>query len=68
MKEFNVAVAGATDNIVTLEAVRPVTRLVGSTDKTFMVVSGGHMGIVSGSQAPEHIWPQVAAWLAERSS
>lgn len=62
------AVAGATDNIVTLEAVRPVTRLVGSTDKTFMVVSGGHMGIVSGSQAPEHIWPQVAAWLAERSS
>lgn len=61
------AIGGSTDIIVTAEAVRPVMNLISSADKTFEIVPGGHMGIVSGSQAPETVWPVVVNWLAGRS-
>ncbi|HNH43632.1 MAG TPA: alpha/beta hydrolase, partial [Agitococcus sp.] len=41
---------------------------VSSTDKEFIVVAGGHMGILSGSKAPQDVWPKVGEWLAERSN
>ncbi len=61
------AFGGNNDNIVTADAVRTLMNLVGSTDKEFMLVPGGHMGIVSGSKAPETIWAKTAAWLQTRS-
>ncbi|UUM27690.1 alpha/beta fold hydrolase [Acinetobacter colistiniresistens] len=61
------AVGGRTDIIVTAEAVRPLMDLISSTDKQFEIVPGGHMGLVSGSQAPELVWPVVTQWLAQRS-
>lgn len=61
------AIGGSTDIIVTAEAVRPLMNLVSSEDKTFEVVAGGHMGLVSGSQAPDNVWPVVVNWLASRS-
>ena len=62
------AVGGQNDNICTVDAVRPVLDLVSSRDKEFVIVPGGHMGIVSGSKAPESVWIKTAEWLAARSN
>ncbi|MCH7337610.1 alpha/beta fold hydrolase [Acinetobacter sp. NIPH 2699] len=61
------AVGGNTDIIVTTEAIRPLMDLISSTDKQFKIVAGGHMGLVSGNQAPQTVWPVVTDWLAQRS-
>ncbi|MDX1589464.1 MAG: alpha/beta fold hydrolase [Oleiphilaceae bacterium] len=58
---------GDNDPIVTAECSLPLMERVGSEDRTAVEVPGGHMGILSGSRAPEHIWPRVADWLAARS-
>ncbi len=59
--------AGRTDQIAPLPAVRAVLDAVGSADKTFLVVPGGHMGVFAGATASEHVWQPAADWLAERS-
>jgi polyhydroxyalkanoate synthase len=59
--------AGRTDQIAPPAAVRAVLDAVGSTDKTFRLVPGGHMGIFSGSAAPENVWGPTADWLVPRS-
>jgi len=61
------ALAGATDRIVTINAARDVLRVTGSRDKRFEVVPGGHAGVFAGSKAPDHSWRIIADWLAERS-
>ena len=60
--------AGKSDNMVTKAAVETLMDHVSSSDKEFVVVAGGHMGILSGSKAPSDVWPKVAAWLAVRSN
>ncbi len=40
---------------------------VGSTDKTTLHFDVGHIGLSTSSKGPKVIWPQIAAWLAERS-
>ncbi|PTQ89155.1 alpha/beta fold hydrolase [Agitococcus lubricus] len=62
------AAAGKSDNMVTKAAVETLMEHVSSKDKIFEVVAGGHMGILSGSKAPQDVWPKVANWLAERSN
>jgi polyhydroxyalkanoate synthase len=32
---------------------------VGSSDKTVMRIPGGHIGIMAGSGASKHTWPQI---------
>jgi polyhydroxyalkanoate synthase len=59
--------AGRTDQIAPLAAVRAVLAAVGSADKTFLIVPGGHMGVFAGATAPEHVWQPAAEWLAVRS-
>lgn len=61
------AFAGKSDTMVTQDAVITLLDLVGSSDRSFHVVPGGHMGILSGSKAPATVWKQTADWLAERS-
>lgn len=60
--------AGKSDNMVTKAAVETLMDHVSSSDKEFVVVAGGHMGILSGSKAPSDVWPKVADWLAVRSN
>lgn len=60
-------VAGREDVIVTTACTHPILEHARSPDKTLLEVPGGHMGILGGSKAPQHIWPQVADWLAARS-
>lgn len=62
------AFAGESDNMVTRDAVVTLMDLVGSADRSFQVVPGGHMGILSGSKASGTVWAQTADWLAKRSA
>ena len=39
--------------------------LVGSEDKTELLLKGGHVGIVVGRAANANLWPAVARWLEE---
>jgi len=59
--------AGRTDQIAPAAAVRAVLDAVGSDDKTFRLVAGGHMGVFAGATAPEEVWKPAAEWLAARS-
>jgi polyhydroxyalkanoate synthase len=61
------AFAGKSDTLVTGDAMVSLMDLVGSADRSFHVVPGGHMGILSGSKAPKTVWPMTADWLAQRS-
>jgi poly[(R)-3-hydroxyalkanoate] polymerase subunit PhaC len=40
---------------------------VASEDVTHLARPGGHIGLMAGSKARKGIWPDIAAWLGERS-
>lgn len=61
------ALAGRADNIATLGSTRAVLATVGSEDKTFVEVPGGHVGVVAGSSAPRDVWQRTSDWLGPRS-
>jgi poly(3-hydroxyalkanoate) synthetase len=61
------AFAGTSDQIAPIEAARAIENAVGSKDKEFHVVHGGHMGVFAGSTAPHMVWEPAADWLAPRS-
>ncbi|NEU33872.1 alpha/beta hydrolase, partial [bacterium LRH843] len=39
-----------------------------STDVTFTLIPGGHLGLMSSKRSADEFWPQLAQWLSERSS
>jgi polyhydroxyalkanoate synthase len=61
-----VITAGA-DHIAPREGTMPIFDLVVSEDVTHLDRPGGHIGLIAGSAARKQIWPDIAAWLAERS-
>jgi polyhydroxyalkanoate synthase len=61
------AIAAEGDHIVPLDATRMQADLVGSADKQFLTLPGGHVGLAAGRGARKNLWPKVASWLAERS-
>jgi len=61
-----VVTAGA-DHIAPRNGTLPLLGLVSSRDVTHLDRPGGHIGLMAGSKARQEIWPQVAAWLSERS-
>jgi polyhydroxyalkanoate synthase len=62
------AFAGEKDNIVPADMAKQILEIVGSTEKTFKMAPGGHMGVILGSKAQSHVWKESAAWLAERQT
>lgn len=60
-------IAGDNDPIVTQSCTQRLLAHVSSPDHSLTLVPGGHMAIVSGSQAPVKIWPLLADWLEARS-
>ncbi|MCF4166961.1 alpha/beta fold hydrolase [Zavarzinia compransoris] len=62
------AIAGKSDQIVTLDAARKVMDVVPSGDKQFAEAPGGHAGVFAGSRAPVTTWTIAADWLALRSA
>jgi polyhydroxyalkanoate synthase subunit PhaC len=55
------------DHIVPYESAKDLVELVGSTDKRDVVLKGGHVSLVAGTNARRRLWPQLDSWLAERS-
>lgn len=55
------------DHIVPYEAARPLVPMVGSEDKQEVMLKGGHVSLVAGGNAIYRLWPQLDAWLGERS-
>lgn len=61
------AFAGRSDNIAPLASAESILDLVGSLDKAFHAVPGGHVGVVGGRLARQAVWEPTADWLAPRS-
>jgi len=59
--------AGRSDQIAPVAAVQAILDAVGSSDKAFSLVPGGHMGVFAGGSAPENVWRPAAEWLGARS-
>lgn len=59
-------VAGEEDQVTTKGSAKALVNLVGSKDKEFLVVPGGHIGVVVGSGSREKLWPRIASWYLER--
>jgi polyhydroxyalkanoate synthase len=55
------------DNIVPPPCVRALIDAVGSQDKEYVELSGGHISLIAGRGASTHCWPKVSRWLAARS-
>lgn len=60
--------AGRSDQMVTADSVRPLSELTNSTDVTFTLIPGGHLGLMSSQKSADEFWPKLSAWLAERST
>lgn len=61
------AFAGDGDQVSPVAAAEAIMAAVGSHDRTFVTVPGGHMGVFAGAKAPENVWFPAADWLAPRS-
>jgi polyhydroxyalkanoate synthase len=57
-------IAATRDQIAPRPTTSAVTKLVGSSDASEVIIEGGHVGIVVGRTASRELWPRVAQWLA----
>jgi len=55
------------DYIAPPECVRALVDAVGSRDREYVELPGGHISLIAGRGAAVHCWPKVAGWLASRS-
>src|SRR5438876_1486861 len=55
------------DYIAPPECVRALIDAVGSRDKEYVELPGGHISLIAGRGAALHCWPKVSGWLASRS-
>jgi polyhydroxyalkanoate synthase len=63
-----VLVVGAKeDYIAPPECVRALVGAVGSREKDYIELPGGHISLIAGRGAAVHCWPKVSGWLAPRS-
>ena len=56
------------DHIIPYDAAKPLIAGVGSTDKTEIMLKGGHVSLVAGANAARRLWPKLDEWLGERST
>ena len=55
------------DHIAPYTATKPLLELVSSSDKHELILKGGHVSLIAGPNAVRRMWPNVDAWLGERS-
>ena len=61
-------VVGAKEDYIAPPAcVRALTDAVGSREKEYIELPGGHISLIAGRGAAVHCWPKVSGWLAPRS-
>ena len=61
------AVGAREDYIAPPQCVRALIDAVGSRDKEYVELPGGHISLIAGRGAAAHCWPKVSGWLAPRS-
>src|SRR5579875_3513091 len=61
------AIAAEHDEISPPPSIEPLIERVSSRDRTFVVLPGGHIGLVAGRSARRVLWPILDGWLAEHS-
>jgi poly(3-hydroxyalkanoate) synthetase len=61
------AFAGRTDNVALPVATHAIIDRVGTSDKTLVEVTGGHVAIIGGTKAPHEVWQRTVEWLGPRS-
>lgn len=61
------AFAGNNDKIVPVPSAQAILEVVGSTEKEFHVVPGGHAGVFTGGKAAHTTWAISKDWLSQRS-
>jgi polyhydroxyalkanoate synthase len=63
-----VFVVGAREDYIAPPAcVKALIDAVGSTDKGYVELPGGHISLIAGRGAAVHCWPKVSGWLGPRS-
>ena len=63
-----VFVVGAKEDYIAPPAcVRALIDAVGSRDRDYVELPGGHISLIAGRGAAMHCWPKVAGWLGSRS-
>ncbi|MBI4634832.1 MAG: alpha/beta fold hydrolase [Candidatus Rokubacteria bacterium] len=55
------------DYIAPPECVRALVDAVGSREREYVELPGGHISLIAGRGASVHCWPRVTAWLGPRS-
>ncbi len=55
------------DYIAPAACVRALMDAVGSRDKEYVELPGGHISLIAGRGASVHCWPRVSGWLGARS-
>ncbi len=60
-------VVGTNDKVAPIESVAAALELLDSPDKNRLDAPLGHIGLISGSRAPDLVWQPVSDWLAARS-
>jgi polyhydroxyalkanoate synthase len=61
------AVGASEDYIAPPECVQALIPAVGSRDKEYVELRGGHISLIAGRGAAQHCWPRVSSWLQSRS-
>lgn len=58
-------VGASKDDIVPPQSAKALVDSVGSTDKTFLELEGGHISVIAGKRAKQVVWPALLEWLRE---
>ncbi|MEW6733989.1 MAG: alpha/beta fold hydrolase [Acidobacteriota bacterium] len=66
IKSSYLVLAGREDFLGHPDSVRPIMDKIGSKDKTYHEVNGGHLGMLAGKNASS-TWNYIAQWLIPRS-
>jgi polyhydroxyalkanoate synthase len=61
------AFAGESDEIATPASARAILAATSSADVEYVLVPGGHIGVVVGGRAREAVWGRMIDWLRPRS-
>jgi polyhydroxyalkanoate synthase len=58
-------VGASKDEIVPSASARALIDAVGSEDKQFLELEGGHISVIAGRRAKQQVWPALLQWLRE---
>jgi len=59
--------AARQDKIAPPLSCKALMDLVGSEDKEYIELPGGHISLIAGRRAHQNLWPKVVTWLEERA-